>query len=112
MRNIKKKRNFATKYQHNIDMPKVLQIILSSLWIFSFYDTDINENRAHVHAGHRGTRRLIKIWLEPEVKLADSGEMNSSEANEALKIAKQYKEDILAQWNIFKTGKPITIIKK
>lgn len=81
-------------------MPKVLQII----WIFSFYDTDINENRAHVHAGHRGTRRLVKIWLEPEVELVDSGELNSAEANEALKIAKQYKNEILEQWNIFKQG--------
>lgn len=93
-------------------MPKVLQIILSSLWIFSFYDTDINENRAHVHAGHRGTRRLVKIWLEPEVELVDSGELNSAEANEALKIAKQYKNEILEQWNIFKQGKPVTMIKK
>ena len=85
---------------------------MSSLWIFSFYDTDINENRAHVHAGHRGTRRLVKIWLEPEVELADAGELNSSEANEALKIAKQYKDEILEQWKIFKQGKTVTIIKK
>lgn len=47
-------------------MPKVLEYIIKGVcWIFLFWDTDINENRAHVHVGkkvgRKATAKLCKI---------------------------------------------------
>ena len=37
-------------------MPKILLYITSKItWIFLFFGTDFNENRAHVHVGKKGT---------------------------------------------------------
>ena len=50
-------------------MPKILLYITAKIiWQFLFWNTDYNENRAHVHVGKRGTERLCKIWLEPVVE--------------------------------------------
>ena len=44
-------------------MPKVLQYITAYFtWVFLFYGTDVNENRAHVHVGKRGVDKFCKIW--------------------------------------------------
>lgn len=52
-------------------MPKILLYITAKIiWQFLFWNTDYNENRAHVHVGKRGTEHLCKIWLEPAVELA------------------------------------------
>jgi len=43
-------------------MPKVLVYITAKIaWIFLFWGTDQNENRAHVHVGKKGTDELCKI---------------------------------------------------
>ena len=43
-------------------MPKVLVYITGKItWIFLFWGTDQNENRAHVHVGKKGTDELCKI---------------------------------------------------
>lgn len=53
-------------------MPKVLLYITAKIiWNFLFYNTDFHENRAHVHVGKRGTEELCKIWLEPNIELAN-----------------------------------------
>ena len=89
-------------------MPKVL---LYSTWIFLFYDTDLYENRAHVHVGKKNTKYLTKIWLEPEIKIAKEGELNYFEEKEILKITQLYKEDLIKQWKRFKKGQKVQIIK-
>lgn len=43
------------------------------MWTFMFYGTDANENRAHVHVGKKGIHRFAKIWLEPQIELAENG---------------------------------------
>ena len=78
-------------------MPKILLYITAKIiWQFLFWNTDYNENRAHVHVGKRGVDNLCKIWLEPEVELAKQGD--------------QYQERLLQQWNLFKQGKRVRMI--
>ena len=55
-------------------MPKILLYITAKIiWQFLFWNTDYNENRAHVHVGKRGTEHLCKIWLKPVVKVGPTG---------------------------------------
>ena len=97
-------------------MPKVLEYIIKGVcWIFLFWDTDINENRAHVHVGkkvgRKATIKLCKIWLEPEVEMAVQGELTDAQIKQVIEVAQTYREDLLKQWRIFKDGKSIRIIK-
>jgi len=40
-------------------MPKVLLYITAkTTWIFLFFGTDFNENRAHVHVGKKSTKKI------------------------------------------------------
>ena len=93
-------------------MPKILLYITAKvIWNFLFWNTDYYENRAHVHVGKRSTGRLCKIWLEPVVEVADSGDLTEAQVNEVVRIATEYRERLLRQWELFKQGKPIRIIK-
>ena len=93
-------------------MPKILLYITAKvIWIFLFWNTDYNENRAHVHVGKRSTEKLCKIWLEPIVELDKQGDLTDAQAKEVMEIAKQYRERLLSQWALFKQGKPVRIIK-
>ncbi len=93
-------------------MPKVLLYITSKItWIFLFWNTDFNENRAHVHVGKKGTERLCKIWLEPDIEVADSGDLSTKQIQQIKEIAEQQKNTLLKQWNQFKKGKSIKIIQ-
>ena len=92
-------------------MPKILLYITAKIiWQFLFWNTDFNENRAHVHVGKRGTQRLCKIWLEPVVELAQQGDLTDAQAKQVLAIAAEYREKLLSQWSLFKQGKRIRII--
>ena len=92
-------------------MPKILLYITAKIiWQFLFWNTDFNENRAHVHVGKRGTRQLCKIWLEPVVELAQQGDLTDAQAKQVLAIAAEYREKLLSQWSLFKQGKRIRII--
>ena len=96
-------------------MPKILLYITAKIiWQFLFWNTDYNENRAHVHVGKRGTEHLCKIWLEPVVELAQKGDLTDSQAKAVLAIASEYQEKLILQWNLFKQGKRVRmmIIKK
>lgn len=93
-------------------MPKVLLYITAKIiWTFLFYNKDFNENRAHVHIGKRGTEKLCKIWLEPHVEVAKKGDLTEAQLKDVLELTKEYQEKLLKQWNNFKEGKTIRIIK-
>lgn len=93
-------------------MPKILLYISARIiWNFLFYNTDFHENRAHVHVGKRGMDNLCKIWLEPTIEVAKQGDLTDAQLKEVLKIASDYREQLLRQWNLFKSGKTIKIIK-
>lgn len=83
-------------------MPKLL--IYQAVWIFTIFGTDIFENRKHIHVGRKGTVKLCKIWLEPNVEIARPGELSVSEQRDVVKIAELYQDDLIRQWNQFLTG--------
>lgn len=96
-------------------MPKVLLYITARItWIFLFYGTDANENRAHVHIAKRGMEHTCKIWLEPNVSVADPGELTPAQLKQVLQVTEEHHEKLMQQWKAFKEGKPIKIqtIKK
>ena len=92
-------------------MPKILLYITAKvIWQFLFWNTDYNENRAHVHVGKRSTEHLCKIWLEPAVELDRQGDLTDAQVREILAIAQEYHEKLLQQWKSFMEGKRIRII--
>lgn len=92
-------------------MPKILIYITAKIiWQFLFWNTDYNENRAHVHVGKRSTEHLCKIWLEPVVEIDKQGDLTDAQVREVLAITTEYREKLLHQWQQFKTGKRIRII--
>ena len=93
-------------------MPKVLIYITAKIiWQFLFYNTDYYENRAHVHVGKRDTQDLCKIWLEPDIELAKQGDLTDSQVKEVLEIVENHKYQLMQQWQNFKAGNKITIIR-
>ena len=90
-------------------MPKIL--IFMDIWIFIIYPTDMYENRMHVHVGKKSMQELCKIWLEPKIEIAKTGELTLKQQNEVLEIAKNYQTELIKQWNNFVNGFPIQIIK-
>lgn len=93
-------------------MPKILLYITAKvIWQFLFWNTDFHENRAHVHVGKRSTEHLCKIWLEPVVELAEQGDLTDAQVKEVLAIVSEYRKRMLRQWELFKQGKTIRIIK-
>ena len=92
-------------------MPKVLVYITSRItWIYLFWGTDINENRAHVHVGKKGTDELCKIWLEPEVAIEKGGSLTTKQQLQVLDLAITYRKELIRQWNHFKNGQKIRLI--
>lgn len=81
------------------------------MWIFLFYNTDFNENRAHVHVGKKGTQDLCKIWLEPSVEVDKNGSLTDNQVKEVVGIAEKYKERLLQQWAVFKKGETVKAFK-
>ena len=90
-------------------MPKIL--IFKQIWIFIIYDTDMYENRRHVHIGRKGTVNLCKIWLEPEIEISKSGDLTKKELKTVKEITEQYHQQLIEQWDKFISGKGIQIIK-
>lgn len=88
-------------------MPKIL---IYDNWIFYIYDTDINENKPHVHVGKKSTKKWCKIWLSP-VEISKAGDLTPKEQNEVLRITNEYQQQLLIQWDVFKAGKEVQIIK-
>jgi hypothetical protein len=95
----------------NRAMPKVLLYITSKItWIFLFYGTDANENRAHVHIGKKDSDQYCKIWLEPEVAVAKNGSLTDAELKQVLKLTAEYQPQLLKQWQKFKAGTTLKMI--
>ena len=93
-------------------MPKVLiYCVKKIMWVFLFYDTDLYENRAHVHVGKKGSQDLCKIWLEPEVAVEKKGEFSDTQIQEILSLVQTHKDRLIGQWKLFKAGKQVKIIK-
>lgn len=90
-------------------MPKLL--IYQTIWVFTIFRTDVFENRKYIHVGRKGTVRLCKIWLEPVVEVAKSGELSVSEQREVLQIVELYQDNLIRQWDQFLTGQKIQIIR-
>ena len=89
------------KFAKNLLMPKVLLYITAKvIWNFLFFNTDFYENRAHVHVGKRNTEKLCKIWLEPNVELAAQGDLSNAQVKEVLRIANEYRDKLLKQWEL------------
>jgi len=92
-------------------MPKVLVYITAKItWIFLFWGTALNENRAHVHVGKKGTDELCKIWLEPDVTIEKGGSLSTKQQAQILEIATTYREELIRQWKHFKNGQRIRLI--
>lgn len=81
------------------------------MWVFLFYNKDFNENRAHVHVGKKDTQTLCKVWLEPKVEISKQGDLTDAQVKEVLGLAEIYKDKLLVQWQNFKEGKAIRMIK-
>ena len=77
-----------------------LYITAKVIWNFLFFNTDFYENRAHVHVGKRNTEKLCKIWLEPNVELAAQGDLSNAQVKEVLRIANEYRDKLLKQWEL------------
>ncbi|MBQ6728893.1 MAG: DUF4160 domain-containing protein [Bacteroidales bacterium] len=93
-------------------MPKVLIYATAKvIWTFLFYGTDNNENRAHVHVGKAGIVDLGKIWLEPEVEVAEKGELTDKQMVQVVEVVKKYQKELLEQWAKFKAGEKLKSIK-
>lgn len=93
-------------------MPKVLLYITAKIiWTFLFYNKDYNENRAHVRVGKKGTKNFCKIWIEPVVEVSKQGDLTDAQVKEVTKLVEEYREKLLKQWQNFKEGKTIRIIK-
>jgi hypothetical protein len=90
-------------------MPKLL--IYQSIWIFTIFGTDRNKNRMHVHVGRKGTFHLCKVWLEPEVAIADSGELTVREQREIIGIVTENLGLFLGQWEQFRNGQKVNLVK-
>ena len=92
-------------------MPKVLVYITAKItWFFLCWGTDLNENRAHVHVGKKGTDELCKIWLEPDVTIEKGGSLSTKQQAQILEIATTYREELIRQWKHFKNGQRIRLI--
>jgi len=89
----------------------LIYITAKIIWQFLFYNTDYYENRAHVHVGKRDTQDLCKIWLEPDIELAKKGDLTDSQVKEVLEIVENHKDQLMQQWQNFKAGNKITIIR-
>ena len=81
------------------------------MWVFLFYNKDFNENCAHVHVGKKDTQTLCKVWLEPKVEISKQGDLTDAQVKEVLGLAEIYRDKLLAQWQNFKEGKAIRMIK-
>lgn len=93
-------------------MPKVLLYITAKIiWTLLFYNKDYNENRAHVHIGKKGTEQFCKIWLEPKIEVAKKGDLTEAQLKEVLQIVTEQHAKLMQQWENFKAGKAIRMIK-
>ncbi|SEH07705.1 DUF4160 domain-containing protein [Candidatus Venteria ishoeyi] len=67
---------------------------------FFFFSNEGNPlEPCHIHVRKGGA--VAKFWLEPEVKLAESYEMASSELRKLSQLIKQHEALIKEKWNVY-----------
>ena len=57
------------------------------------------ERPIHIHV--RSGERVAKFWVEPDVSLAESYRMKSSELRELQKVVRDNRDLIVETWNEF-----------
>lgn len=78
----------------------------SGLRYFFFSNEGAPRERPHVHV--KGGGRDAKIWLEPEVAIADSYGFNPGELSAILRIVARRRDAILKAWHDhFGNGRPL-----
>lgn len=76
-------------------MPVVLR--RDGLRFFFFSDEGSPREPAHVHV--KGADNDAKIWLEPEISIADSFGFNSRELRRILQIVAENHDALLRAWH-------------
>ena len=93
-------------------MPKVLLYTTAKIvWTFLFFGRDANENRAYVHVGKKDTEHFAKFWLEPQVELSKEGDLTDTQLKQLEQIIEENRELLLKQWEVFKNGGNVKLIK-
>lgn len=64
---------------------------------YRFYFFSREEPRIHVHIHHETGE--AKIWLEPEITLAQNYGLTERRLSTALRLARQYEDEIREAWN-------------
>ena len=64
---------------------------------FFFSNEGLPREPRHIHV--RGSGRDAKIWLEPEIAIAESYGFNSSQLARILRIVSEQRTLILKAWN-------------
>jgi len=65
-------------------------------WLISFYSME--ESRPHIHIDHKDGRSM-KIWLQPEVSLANNYGVNQKTLRKMLKRAEEKQVEYLEEWH-------------
>jgi hypothetical protein len=69
----------------------------AGLRYYFFSNEGAPRERPHIHI--QGGGRDAKVWLEPEVALADSYGFNSRELSNILQVISEYRDRILKAWD-------------
>ena len=64
---------------------------------FRFFFNSREEIRRHIHVST--TNGTAKIWLEPEVSLADFYHISTGELKEIIQIVEEKRDDFINSWN-------------
>ena len=64
---------------------------------FRFYFFSREEKRKHVHVQHE--KGEVKIWIEPEIELANNYALPENELNEIKLIISEKIDDIRKSWD-------------
>lgn len=63
---------------------------------FRFYFFSREEPRMHVHAHHEAGE--VKIWLEPEIAVAENYGLSPRRLAAALRLAQEHEDEIRSAW--------------
>lgn len=63
---------------------------------YRFFFFSREEERPHVHVSFGGGE--AKIWLEPDVELAEAHGLTRSRTNTAVKLTREHRDEIRAAW--------------
>jgi hypothetical protein len=76
-------------------MPVVFRV--GGLRFFFFSNEGLPREPPHIHV--KGSGNDAKIWLEPEISIADSYGFNSKQLADIIRIVTENRDRILRAWN-------------